>query len=45
VNTGYVWRHCKYSETSIFVSERTIQNEYKIKEMQIYVAAEIKHTK
>jgi hypothetical protein len=42
VNTGYVWSHCKYSATSIFISEGTIQNEYKIKEMKIYVATEIK---
>jgi hypothetical protein len=34
-----------YSETWILCSEGTIYNEYKIKEMKIYVAIEIKYTK
>jgi hypothetical protein len=36
---------CIYSETGFYVSEGTIQNELKIKEMKMYVAAEIKYIK
>jgi hypothetical protein len=47
LNAKYVYavKICICSETRFYVSEGTIQDEGKIKEMKIYVAAEIKYIK